>query len=156
MSLRERLEGKARRRLSVRVQVTDPAADREAVSAAQTLLLAAQAAPEAHDVPAAQDAYDAAVAAFLGNFEDVPFEALDPKDFEALVDAHSRADDIDRDGLLAALAAACVVDEDLRDEAWWRAQLARPEWTTGEKDDLYHRLFTELHYSVPSGAIPKG
>lgn len=159
MSLRDRLAAKARRRVSVRVQVTDPGPDLTRLAQAATFLLAAQADPErAAEVPALQGEVDEARDAVASHSEVVWFAALPPVDFEALVAAHTTPAGVDADALCVALAAECAEDEGLRDSDWWAAQL-HPEtgsWTSGERDDLYHQLFTVLHYSVPSEAVPKG
>lgn len=160
MSVRDRLEGKASRHVEVRVQITDPGPALDAAAAAQTLLLAAQADPaRAGEVPALAQAAAAAFAAVDDHYELVGFTALPPDVFEDLVAQHTTPDGVpDRDRLLVILAAACADDPDLRDEDWWTGQLfaKHSAWTPGERDQLYYRLFTELHYTVPAGGLGKG
>lgn len=159
MSLRDRLAAKQRRHVSVPVQVSDPTDDVQRVAAARALLLAAQADPaRADELPDLERAEAQAAAALAAHVVVVKFAQLPDDDFEALVAAHTGNDGINQVTLLPALAAACAVDEDLRDEAWWAEQLDPrvPTWGPGERDQLYYRLYTELHYLVPSEAVGKG
>lgn len=159
MSARDRLAAKARRRDVVTVQVTDPAEDSRRAAEAQQLLAQARITPgfDAAALAELEQAVTDAQAALAEHFEQVEFVALDPADFEALVAAHTtEAGDVDRDALRPVLAAACAVDEDLQDATWWAEQLSSGVWTSGERDELYYRLFTLLHYSVPSGGVSKG
>lgn len=159
MSLREQIEAKSRRHITVQIQVSDLGLDARAAAEANALALAAQVNGSTPDqVAAAAAVRDAAFVALEVHFADVEFQALSPDDFEALLVRHSNADgDVgDRHALCAELAAVCVVDEDLADADWWAAQFASDRWSKGELDNLYLRLFTELNYSVPSRALPKG
>lgn len=159
MSLRERLQAKARRRVTVTVQVTDPADDARRAAEARVLLLAAQTDPtRADELPALERAVEEADAAVAANMVDVTFEQLTDADFEAVVAAHTTDDGVDQAAVLPVLAAACAVDEDLRDEQWWTDQLdpASGVWSPGERDHLYFKLYSELHYAIPSGVVPKG
>lgn len=158
MSLKARLEAKARRRVTVRVQVTDPAQDVRRADEARAFLLHAQLVPERADqVPSLEAAVKEADKAVDAHYVDVVFEQLHDVDFEAVVAAHTTDDGVDQDAVLPVLAAACAVEEDLRDEEWWTEQLdpSKGSWNPGERDHLYYKLYTELHYAVPSGAVPK-
>lgn len=155
MTLRDRLEGKQRRRVSWTVEVSDPTASQARVAAARAQLAQAQALDTAQDALA--DEVAAAERALAAHYETVEFEALAPDVFEAmLVEYSDAAGDVDRARLRPALAAASSVDEGLRDEQWWAAQFASGVWSKGEIDDLYHLLVTVLNYSVPRGAYSKG
>lgn len=158
MSLRQRLAHKQRRRAAWLVQVTDPDQAQARVAAARAQLDAARAMsldPDALDALAGEVAQ--AEVELAATTETVEFQALAPDEFEALLAAHSdTTGDVDSTAMRAALAAACAVDEDLRDEQWWTEQLASGRWSKGEVDDLYYLLFTVLNYSVPRGAYTKG
>jgi hypothetical protein len=159
MTLRDQLAAKRRRHVTVRVQVSDHTDDVQRAAAARALLLAAQADPaRADELPDLEHAEAQAAAAVAAHFVDVQFAQLSDADFEALVAAHTDADGIDQTMLLPALAAACAVDKDLRDEQWWSIQLdpRTSAWSPGERDQLYYRLYTELHYLVPAEAVGKG
>ncbi len=56
---------------------------------------------------------------------------------------------------LPVLAAACAVDPDLQDEAWWAEQLNGDSWSLGERDGLYRELL-DLNLSRPRPGTPKG
>lgn len=159
MSLRERLQAKARRRVTVNVQVTDPADDARRAAEARVMLLAAQANPDRVDeLPALERAVEEADDAVAAHMVAVEFEQLTDADFEAVVAAHTTDDGVDQDAVLPVLAAACAVDEDLQDEEWWAEQLDPTSgvWSPGERDHLYYKIYSELHYAIPSGVVPKG
>lgn len=158
MSLRERLEAKARRRVVWTVQVSDPDLAQAAAAAASAERQAGGAVGVSEGAARALDEVVADTRdQVASHFERVEFEALAPEDFEALLAAHvDEHGDVDRPAMRAALAGACAVDEDLRDADWWAEQLASGRWSKGEVDDLYHLLFTVLNYSVPRGGYSKG
>lgn len=157
MTLRDRLEGKARRRHVHRILVDDPAAAGAALQDASLLLLAAErpgADPEG--LAAAQAAHAAAQAAYAACFEAVEFLALPGDEYEALVAEHIDDDgDLDTAAVLPHLAAACAVPQDLADATWWAGQLASDRWSAGERDDLYHALYL-LNRAVPGPGPGKG
>lgn len=135
--LKARLESKARRTCTVPVQVDDPGPARVRVEAAnRAYLLAELAAADADEVKtAARDAAAAELAAAqqaeAACYELIVFVALADDDMERVVAAHQRPDgELDRHRATPVLAAACALDEGLRDEAWWAAQLTR--WSQGE------------------------
>lgn len=159
-SLADRLRGKQRRRITVAIQVAETAAEEAAAEDARVLWMAAAVDTE-DDTPAlaAKARFDEAVAALEEAREasvlHVEFAQLAADDFEAAVQAHTLPDgDTDRAGLLVTLAAACAVDESLRDEGLWRDVLST--FSAGERDDLYRRLFAELNYSLPARGLGKG
>ncbi|MGN8245235.1 hypothetical protein ACTHAM_002354 [Cellulomonas soli] len=157
MSLRDRLAAKARRRVSFPVQVSDPTADQERAAGARTQLAVGQATGiTSESIEALREAVTAADAAVEAHFVDVEFEALAPDLFEELLAANAPGGDVDQPAMRIALAAACAVDEELRDEQWWAEQFASGAWSPGELADLYYRLFTVLHYTVPAGGVSKG
>lgn len=63
--------------------------------------------------------------------------------------------DIDLDDVRAALLAASCVDEELRDEAWWTEQLARPEYSKGDTLAINSALLA-LNLNTPDGRQGKG
>lgn len=158
MSLRDQIAAKSRRRVVVPVQVTDLGGDGPRAAEARTFALAAQInGSTTEQLDAALAALDVAVAAVNVHFADVEFQALSPDDFEALVNRHTDpAGDINQSAFCAELAAACAVDESLTEADWWAAQFASGSWSKGEFDSLYHQLFTQLNYSAPGPALPKG
>lgn|GEM_PF-1372660 len=158
MSLRDRLESKQRRRVTWTVEVSDPSTTQARVAAARAQLAQAEALETSEESRAALAAELAdAERAVATHYEQVQFEALDPDLFEAMLVEHSdAAGDVDRARMRPALAAACAVDEGLRDEQWWADRFASGVWSKGEIDDLYHLLVTVLNYSVPRGAYSKG
>ncbi len=158
MTLADRLRAKAARRVVVPVLLDSTADDERRVADARTLHLAALArkAPAeeidtlAADLAAAEDAARA-------HTLDVEFQALAPADFERLVGASTdKAGDVDRDAALPALAAACAVDESLRDEALWAELIGSGTWSKGERDALYAALMFTLNYSAPPARAGKG
>lgn len=159
--LRARLEAKHRRTCTVPVQVDDPGPARARVEAARHAYVMAELAASQDDTKAA--ARDDAQAALAAAQEDeaacyvpVEFAALPDDDMEAIVARHQRPDgEIDRKAATPVLAAACAVDEDLRDEAWWAQQLATPAWAQGEALDLFRRLL-DLNWRTPPESLPKG
>lgn len=155
MSLRDRLAAKARRRLVIPVQVSDPTEDLQRAAEAEVLALAAEAQGDTEQAARIRQAAQEAVSRHV---EHVAFQAMDPVDFEALSAAHVDDDGeiADRDRFTAALAAECAVDEDLRDEDWWFDQVTSGRWSSGERANLYSRLYFELNSSVPRSAYPKG
>lgn len=158
MTLWERLEAKQRRRVTVDVLVSDPARDEEAAARARELWLASTVdGSDEQEVSRLKAALDAAEAAVRGHVVEVEFQSIPAGDLEALVAAFSGdSGEVDRARLLPELAAACAVEEELRDADRWAALLGSPAWTQGEFDHLYHQLFVVLNYSVPRSAAPKG
>ncbi len=162
-SLRERLDGKQRRRVTVPILVANPEPLQEELTAARRAIAAAVLNAEVD--PAEIDKMRAREEELTAQIADcvvrVDFQALRPEDFEALVAEHTLPDPkdgavVDSGALLPVLAAHCATDNSLRDEDWWSEQLERDEWTSAEKSHLYYRLFNELHYSIPPATLGKG
>ncbi|SDG20945.1 hypothetical protein SAMN04487781_4015 [Cellulosimicrobium cellulans] len=158
MSLRDRLAAKRRRTTTIPIQVEDDTVQRADVETARRALFAATigdgSTPEVK--AAAQEAVDAAEAALAATREDVVFQALSPDDAERIWSEHTGEDgQLVPATSLPVLAAACAVDPDLQDEAWWAAQLNGDSWSLGERDGLYRELL-DLNLSRPRPGTPKG
>lgn len=161
MSLRDRLEAKQRRRLSVPILVSDPSEDQAALN---TLAIAYQAAVGREDESAkvlkVQVEEQAAVTA--GHWAQVELQALPRTEWNAVYGAWQSVQVTD-DGpemvtdwaeALAPLLAESCVDPELRDEKWWAGQLARPEWSEG--DTLALRLaLLRLNVEAVDPQVPK-
>lgn len=158
MSLRERLEAKARRRFTIQVAVEDTTEAQKRLHDARMERLAGMASnrPEV-DTSVLDAAITDAEAALDALYADVVIQAMQPGDFEALVDAHTTDEgDIDRAAFLPPALAASAEDEDLQDEDWWAEQLARPTWTDGERALLFQAVHALNDPSVRAAAVPKG
>ena len=159
-SLRTRLESKRRRRVVFPVQITDPSEALEELAAARrrlTLLEFTDRPEDDDEMVAARAAVDEAQAAHDEHYAHVEFQSIPSADLEALMAAHRKPDnpeETDYEAIAAPLAAASAIDEDLRDEAWWAEQLARHEWTLGEKGKLASALI-DINYRSPDPAVPK-
>lgn len=155
--LRDRLARKARRRVTVSVALSDAT---ETVARANRLereLLMAEARGD-QDARARVTEELAGVRAELAEFyADVEFIACSPGDFEALqTDFTGKDGEVDPAKLTAnlpALIVACVQEEDLRDEEFWREQLDSGSWSYGERVNLANRLIG-LNVAAPDERIP--
>jgi hypothetical protein len=58
--------------------------------------------------------------------------------------------------ILAVLTAASCTDPELQDTEWWAAQLARPEWTDGDKSSLASTLLNLNVFAPRFEALGKG
>lgn len=163
-SLKERIEAKSRRTASLPIPVGDAAEGLAAVTEALRQLQQHQAAApdepdEAHKAEEQRltEAVQAAVAAQAELVVHVKLRALPSDEWEAVFGPMEPDEngEIDLDEVRAALLAASCVDEDLRDEAWWEQQLARPEWSKGDKLAV-NRTLLDLNLSVPQGSPGKG
>ena len=135
-SLREQLDGKARRRCVVPVPVRDPGPARQRHEAAVLAVAAASGAPE-DARPTAMEAagaeLDAATAELAACTVDITLAAPSAADAEAVQSRHLGDDGgVDYTAALPDLLALCAEDESLRDADWWREALARPEWGPSE------------------------
>jgi len=174
-SLRDRLAAKKRPSIVFPVQVEAPGPAYEeaqqALLAAGRLRLGAELLEQQNPDEAAtaqlaaattaeDEARTALAAEVASRHVDVEFRALEPLAMERLTAAHTAADGTtDEVGCCPALAAACAVDEDLRDVAWWTGQLyGRPAagdelepveatWALGEVNRLWAAL---LMLNTPS------
>lgn len=163
-SLRERIEAKARRTAELPILVGDASSAMAAVTEALRLLQNHQAAaPEQPDEAYTAeeqrllDAVQQAVAAQSEMVVDVKIQALPADEWEAIFGPLEPDEngEIDLDEVRAALLAASCVDEELRDEAWWEEQLARPEWSKGDKLAINNTLLN-LNHSAMLGGSGKG
>jgi hypothetical protein len=156
VSLRERLEAKQRRRLTVPVLVSDPSADQHVLNGAAVALQVAQARdePEEGEIETLRKAQEDAIAAVQANFVEVEVQAMSSTDWEAAMAAWS-GDEVDWSAALAPLLAQSCVDEELRDEQWWGDCLAGPAWSEGDLDALKMALL-RLNVTAASPTVPKG
>jgi hypothetical protein len=163
-SLKERIEAKARRSVSLPILVGDASSAIAAVTEALRALQNYQnAAPEEPDdefraeEQRLRDGVDEAVAAQREMIVQVKLQALPADEWEAVFGGVEPDEDgeLALDDFRAALLAACCVDEDLRDEKWWEEQLSGPQWTKGEKIAA-DRILLDLNLSAPAGSPGKG
>lgn len=156
MSLRERLEAKQRRRLTVPILVSDPSVDQHVLNGATVAFQLAQAreAPEPDEIEALRQAQEEASAAVQAHFVEVELQAMSGSDWEAAMAAWS-GDEVDWSAALAPLLAQSCVDEDLRDEQWWSDCLAGEAWSEGDLDALKMALL-RLNVTAASPIVPKG
>lgn len=157
-NLRDRLEAKKRRRVTIPVQIDTPpdgvVQALEAAASTVRILVYSGRADDDPDLVAARDAQDRAQKALDEYCVDVEFLALPDDDMEALAATYRLEDgDLDVKAIAAPLAAACAVDEGLRDEQWWQAQI--PAWSHGERVTLSSALIN-LNYSGSKAKAPKG
>lgn len=161
-SLRERIEAKARRTVSLPILVDETDTATAAVTEALRQLQNHQRtkpdeADEAWTVEeqrltrVVQDA----VKAQQDLVVHVKLQALPADEWEAVFGGVEPDEngELALDEFRAALLAACCVDEDLRDEQWWEQRLTG--WTKGEKIAA-DRILLELNLSAPAGASGKG
>lgn len=147
MSLRDRLAAKAGRprRVTVSIPVSDPGEDlrKQAEEAANAVALAdaglvRDLAEGVHD--ALRSRAESLAAQVAEHYVDVELRAVSPAAWEDLLNDHRLDDDDLADTALPAMLAACCVNEDLQDEAWWADQLDQPGWTFGEREALRSAL----------------
>lgn len=163
MSLRSRLEEKARRRLTVPILVSDPSEDQ---AQAQALYAAFQAATGAQNAEAAKKheaEFEEAAARIRSHWADVELQAM-PRDEWRAANSAWQTVETTEDGpqvvtdwaqALAPLLAESCVDPDLRDVQWWAEQLARPEWSEGDTNALQMALL-RLNVDAADPQVPKG
>jgi len=168
--LKARIEAKARRTATLPIQVGDVAAAAADVQTVRGALeLRQQQLKEQRlagvDVDPASDdrlvqlleQLGAALQRQADTVVPVKLQALDPDAWDAVLDSIEPDEEgsIDLTEVRATLLAASAVDEDLRDETWWAEQLARPEWSKGDRLAI-NNLLLELNLHVPSEAAGKG
>lgn len=179
MSLRSLIEAKARRSATIPIIVGDVAAAVAEVNMRRSALaayLSARPAPADGDgqQPAGAEPAtgeqpvdereqqlraerDEAIAARNACAVYVKVQALPGDEWDAALDGLPDDDaggpDIGR--IRAALMAACCVDPDLQDEAWWADQFARPHWSKGELTAVNMALL-QLNYAAPTADAGKG
>lgn len=149
-TLRERLASKAPRRVVQPVQIA-PAGAEEAALAAEWLAKV-QADPEtAGDPPEALTALQEA------RQVEVPFRAIDSKEWEKVVAVHpaKEGDDAGMDwrAALPVVAALCCEDESMQDDDAWREIL--DGWSHGELVGLWGALLS-INTNAPAAHLPKG
>lgn len=170
MSLRARIEAKARRTATLPLQVGNVAAAAATVAMRRAALEGHLSAvrKRAEDGTPASDADNDRAEQLRRQLADaeqahadsvvlIELQALDDDVWDAVLgDAPTdAAGDIDLDDVRAALMAASCVDPELQDEAWWEAQLARPEYSKGDKLALTNVLMA-LNLNTPEGRQGKG
>jgi hypothetical protein len=169
--LRERIEAKARRTATLPLQVGDVAAAAAEVAtfraALQAHLAVLQERAEAGGgEPAAEDLErtgqlraDLAEAnrRQADTVAQVQLQALPSDQWEALASSARRDEDgdIDLEDVLGELLAASVVDQDLADADWWTGQLARPEYSRGDRLAIVN-ILVALNLHTPDGSQGKG
>jgi hypothetical protein len=170
-SLRERIEAKTRRTTTVPVLVGNAAAAEAEVATFRavldTHLQVLVQRRQTDDKPGpADDEQTAKLRKQLSDAQrrleativQVELQSLPPDEWDALCD--SLPEDPESGGydiadIRAEIMAACCVDEDLRDAAWWEEQFSRPEWSKGELLAVNMALIN-LNLSSPSGVAGKG
>lgn len=162
-SLRDRLDRKGPRKITIPILVDDHVAAAAVLQAATVAADAAAFNPAVDEVERERLEHerDLAEQAYRDCWAEVEFRGH-PAEVEALVVEHTLEDagdgepGVDRAAVLPKLAALCAVDIELQDEAWWADQLASDAWTDAERDHLWAMLFAHLHYSLPSPVLGKG
>ncbi|WP_402465799.1 hypothetical protein [Isoptericola aurantiacus] len=160
VSLKERLAAKARRTVTVPVQVSDPGPARAAYEKAEKDLLFAELAKSgqkgtAKQVATAKRTRDAASAELRDHFAEVEFAAGDPADVERILAAHTDDEGEWSIDALPELAALCATDPELQDAPWWSDQVGPgTTWSLGERQDLWIRLLN-LNTNLPPEQLPK-
>jgi hypothetical protein len=161
-SLRERIEAKARRTVSLPILVDETDTATAAVTEALRQLQSHQRTkPDEPDEAYTaeeqrlRDAVQDAVQAQSDLVVHVKLQALPADEWEAVFGGVEPDEngELALDEFRAALLAACCVDEDLRDEHWWEQRLTT--WTKGEKIAA-DRILLDLNLTAPAGAPGKG
>lgn len=157
-SLRERLEAKERRRLVQPIQVSDSSEDQQSWLGVTAAL---QVAQQKHDderddaaIKNLQAQLDAAWERVRSHYVDVVLQSMPRADWNAAMHEWQGDDTIDWAEALAPLLAASCVDEELRDEQWWKEQLARDSWAEGDTDSLKAALL-HLNTDALDARYPK-
>lgn len=170
-SLRDKIAAKARRTASFPLQVGDVAAAQAEVATARAVLDLHQQQVKARiDANGGQqtDAEQQRILVLRGALKEaqareadtvvnVEIQSLPDDEWDAILGEapEDEAGDIDLDDVRAALLAASCTDESLRDEAWWEQQLARPEFSKGDKL-LINNTLLRLNLNTPDGRQGKG
>lgn len=167
-SLRDLIERKSRRTAHLPILVGDAAGTARAVADAVSALQAHQRevagredpTPTDEDAAAEQRLRDVVTAALAEQQQTVvlvELQALESHEWDTVFGDIEPDEDgtIPLDDFRAALLAASCVDESLRDAEWWDAQLARPEWSKGDKINADNVLLG-LNLRAPQGPPGKG
>lgn len=162
MSLRDRLEAKTRRRLSVPVLVSDPSEDQAGLN---TLFVALRAAQGRDDEAAAAvllPQVEAQAEKVQAHWASVELQAL-PRDEWRAANALWQTVENTEDGpqvvtnwdeALATLIAQSCVDPDLQDTEWWTQQLAKPGWSEGDSH-AFRLALLRLNVDTVDPQVPK-
>jgi hypothetical protein len=156
MGLREKLESKARKRLVVPIQVSDPTVEHQAYMGAAAALQVARSKEEATPEYIAQlekQVVDAGER-YRQHFVEVELQSLDRVDWNAAMSKWMGDEYIDWDAALAPLLAESCTDPDLKDEAWWAERLAGAEWSEGDVDGLKQAVLA-LNVASMEARYPK-
>lgn len=171
MGLRDLIEAKQRRTATWPLLVGNPSAAAAAVETARKALAVHEAGVEGKKAqskkPTAadrkrgeqlRDALKAAVEDYLALTVEVELQALPDDEWESLFGPlePDESGDLDITSILAPLLGASCTDPELQDADWWAAQLARPEWTDGDKATLSRTLLELNVYAPQFAALGKG
>jgi hypothetical protein len=86
----------------------------------------------------------------------IELQALDDAEWDAILDGLPEGEEgVDLSAVRAALLAASCTDPELRDEDWWAAQLAKPEYSKGDLLAI-NNVLLGLNLNVPDGRLGKG
>lgn len=161
-SLRERLEAKQRRRVTVPILVGDPARDQAELQVLLAAHTAAIGRGDAAEADTLRDRVEQQAAKVREHWVDVQLQAMPRDEWRAATAVWQSVDETE-DGpqvvtdwasALAPLLAASCVDEELRDEAWWAERLAGPEWSEGDSNALQLALL-QLNVDAVDPQVPK-
>jgi hypothetical protein len=170
VSVRALIEGKQRRTAKLPILVGNPSAAAAAVESARRALVLHEETlkrkPSGKKPTVAErkrsDQLRADLKAVVEQFAamtvEVELQSLPEDEWEALFGSIEPGEDggYDLGAIQAPLLAASCTDPELQDEAWWSEQLARPEWTDGDKG-LITRILLELNiYGPRFEALGKG
>ena len=165
-SLRSLIEAKERRTAWLPIPIGDVAAATAGVNVARLALQAHQEMLAAREDPDEQSDLEkatgerlvadlgAALEAQRQTVAYVELQALPADEWDAIFGPIEPDEDgeIALDDVRAALLAASCTDPELQDATWWEQQLARPEWSKGDKL-LINRTLLDLNHAVFVGAL---
>lgn len=170
-SLRERIEAKERRKATFPMQVGDAAAAQAQVQMARAALDVHQkqvkgrrdeqggqpTEPEAKRTIVLRGVLKEAKDRLAATVADIELLSLPDDVWDRVLGGapEDEAGDIDLDDVRAELLAESCVDPDLQDAAWWEQQMARPEFSKGDKIALNNTLLA-LNLNTPTGRQGKG
>ncbi|WP_433415024.1 hypothetical protein ACQP1V_36240 [Microtetraspora malaysiensis] len=155
MSLRERLQQRARPSAVWPLRIDDPTEAREALERAEHELRVAVIAhtERAPEIAEAEARVAAARAALAACYEPIELVALAPPEFEALAKEHppTKDDEAWAESFPRALFLACVRSELTRDE--W-AVVLDSQLSQGEKTEALN-MALQANLRVPDAGLPK-
>lgn len=170
-SLRNRIEAKARRTATFPLQVGDTAAAAAEVAVCRAALELYQEQVkgriDAHGGPQTDEEQKRTLV-LRGQLKEardreaetvalVEIQALPDDEWDAILGEapEDEAGDIDLNDVRALLLAASCTDPELQDATWWEQQLARPEYSKGDKLAITNTLL-RLNLNTPDGRQGKG